>query len=256
MRTTATYLYCLVKSPKRPSLGKAPSGVPGGAAPRAIAASPGTWLVVSDVPRDQYNSTAIDAGLRNLDWVADRAVGHEAVIEYVARSADLVPMKLFTIFRDDSRAIAHIAERRDVAGIFKRIAGSAEWSVRMMAGAPSDEKATKKTAADLQPLPATGTSFLMQKKSERDATRESVAVARRAVEKVYADLARIARDAVRKEGDLVGTAVLLDAAFLVRRSDQAKFRSAARRLAATAHEAGCELTLSGPWPPYNFVAGA
>lgn len=256
MSSTATYVYCLVRSPKKPSLARAPTGVPGGAPPRAVAGAPGAWLIVSDVPLDRYGSAAIDAGLKNLDWVAERAMAHEAVVEYVARSADLVPMKLFTIFRDDERAIANVAERRDVAAIFKRIAGSSEWSVRMTAGAaPAKVHPTRSRARSGQTR-AGGTAFLLRKKSERDATREAAAAARRAVEKVYDDLVRLARDAVRKEGDLAGTSVLLDAAFLVRRSHQAKFTSAARRLAATAHQAGCELTLSGPWPPYHFVAGA
>ena len=47
--------------------------------------------------------------------------------------------------------------------------------------------------------------------------------------------------------------LLLDAAFLVRTGRAAAFRTAAatlgRRLAS-----GYELTLSGPWPPYTFVA--
>ena len=253
MRTTATYVYCLVKSPRKPSLAKAPRGVPGGGTPRAIAGDKGTWLIVSEVPLDLYGSAAIDSGLRDLTWVSERAMAHEAVIEHVARASDLVPMKLFTIFRDDDRAVAHVAKRRDVAGIFRRIAGSSEWSVRMTAAAPVSSKTV---AMPLDVRANSGTSFLLKKKSERDATREAASAARQAVDKVYGDLASIARGAVRKEGDVAGTSLLLDAAFLVRRSQQARFTSAANRLAATARQAGCDLTLSGPWPPYHFVAGA
>lgn len=219
-----------------------------------IAGDKGMWLIVSDVPLDLYGSDAIDASLNDLDWVSQRAVAHEAVIEHVARSSDLVPLKLFTIFRDDHRAVAHVARRRDVVGIFKRIAGSSEWSVRMMAAA--EPAGSKSVAMPAETRPKDGTSFLLNKKSERDAARAAAAAARQAVEKVYTDLAHVARDAVRKDGDYAGTRMLLDAAFLVRRSEQARFTSAARRLAATAHQAGCDLTLSGPWPPYHFVAGA
>lgn len=256
MSTTATYVYCLVKSPRKPSPGRAPAGVPGGAPPRAIAGGPGTWLIVSDVPLDSYGSEAIDAGLKDLNWVAERAMAHEAVVEYAARKADVLPMKLFTLFRDDDRAVAHVAARRDVAKIFKKIAGSSEWSVRVTAAAAPEPDRTAEARPHRDGAKANGTSFLQRKKSERDRARAAAAAARGAGDRVYRDLARIARDAVRKDADLAGTSVLLDAAFLVRRSSQARFSFAARRLAATAHQAGCELTLSGPWPPYHFVAGA
>jgi hypothetical protein len=32
-----------------------------------------------------------------------------------------------------------------------------------------------------------------------------------------------------------------------------RFKAAARRLATDSAEAGTEITLSGPWPAYNFV---
>jgi hypothetical protein len=47
---------------------------------------------------------------------------------------------------------------------------------------------------------------------------------------------------------------LLDAAFLVRRGQVKPFQAAARKAAARLGRDGYELTLTGPWPPYNFVA--
>ena len=47
---------------------------------------------------------------------------------------------------------------------------------------------------------------------------------------------------------------LLDAAFLVPSSSRARFRSAARRAAAQCHRADIGFVLTGPWPPYHFVA--
>jgi hypothetical protein len=34
---------------------------------------------------------------------------------------------------------------------------------------------------------------------------------------------------------------------------RARFRSLARRLAAGSAKAGAQMTLTGPWPAYNFV---
>jgi Gas vesicle synthesis protein GvpL/GvpF len=47
--------------------------------------------------------------------------------------------------------------------------------------------------------------------------------------------------------------LLLDAAFLVRRSRSKSFRAIAVREARALSHGGYGLTLSGPWPPYTFV---
>ena len=46
--TTATYLYCLVRSSRAPSLRGSPAGLPGAAPPRTIDAGNGLWLVAAD----------------------------------------------------------------------------------------------------------------------------------------------------------------------------------------------------------------
>jgi hypothetical protein len=47
---------------------------------------------------------------------------------------------------------------------------------------------------------------------------------------------------------------VLEAAFLVTAGARARFKAEARKQAAACAAAGAELTLSGPWPAYNFVA--
>ena len=65
----------------------------------------------------------------------------------------------------------------------------------------------------------------------------------------------LARD-VRRRSDIpdgASTPPLLEAAFLVPASSALAFKAAAKRLAARGAAAGTELTLTGPWPAYNFV---
>ena len=68
-------------------------------------------------------------------------------------------------------------------------------------------------------------------------------------------LAAVARDARRRDDAPEGAAAppLLDAAFLVPAGRRARFKSLTRRLAAGSAKAGADMTLSGPWPAYNFV---
>ena len=49
------------------------------------------------------------------------------------------------------------------------------------------------------------------------------------------------------------TPPLLDAAFLVPAARRTRFTNAARREAEACARAGAQLTISGPWPAYNFI---
>ena len=53
----------------------------------------------------------LEARLRDLDWVSEIALAHEAVVEHFARArgAVVVPMKLFTMFSSMDKAIADVA---------------------------------------------------------------------------------------------------------------------------------------------------
>jgi len=254
--SSGTYVYCLVKSDRKPSLARARRGVPGGSGPRVIDAAAKTWMVVSDVPLDLYSAETINTHLKNMDWVSERALAHEAVVEFCARSHDVVPMKLFTIFRDEERARSHVGSVPALAGVFRRIAGCSEWSVRLSCSpAMVAEIAVESRKPRSRRAGESGAAFLQRKKTQRDDARKAAAVARGAVEQVFRRLEAIAKQAVRKQADMPGSSLILDAAFLVPRTRQRRFEREVARLAATASTAGCDLVLSGPWPAYHFVGG-
>jgi hypothetical protein len=213
-----------------------------------------TWIALADVPLDRYGADTINARLKDLEWVSERALAHEAVVEFFARTHDVIPMKLFTIFRDDDRARSHIGSAQSVAGVFRHIAGCAEWSVRLSC-APSAAGAERSGAASPRRREESGTTFLERKKSQRDEVRKASAAARAAVERVFRRLDAIAKDSVRKHSDVPGSTLMLDAAFLVSRRKQGTFEREVARLAATTSRGGCDLVLSGPWPAYHFVGG-
>ncbi len=131
----AAYLYCVVRSVKRPSVAGIPAGLPGSETPSAIPAGPSLWLIVSQVPLDRYGPEQLEKALRDLEWVSTVAVAHEAVVEHFAsrRNTTVVPMKLFTMFSAESRAVEEMRSRRkEIEEVLKRIAGCEEWGVRIM----------------------------------------------------------------------------------------------------------------------------
>lgn len=254
----AVYLYCLVDGDPGAAAASAPAGLPGATPPRAVPLAGGLSLVASDVPLPDYSAEAIEERLADLEWVSARALAHERVVEHFAAhvaDATVLPMKLFTLFRSEERAKADVAARGEsIARTFDRLRGAREWGVRISfdpaaaggAGTPTDAAA-----------PASGRDFLVRKKRRRDAAAELARGAEEAVEEIYRALAARARDARRREPIAeTGARLLLDAAFLVSEDAAMGFEAALAAGAGRLAACGCEATLTGPWPPYNFLAEA
>ena len=254
--TRLTYVYCLVAADRRPRVRAAVSGVPGAGPVRLLDVADCLFMAVSDVPADRYNESAISSGLSKIDWVSRVAVAHEAVVESFVSAMAVLPMKLFTIFTSEDRAIAHmVAQRSRLAALVKRVAHHQEWGVRVaMDRARAVAAGSTKQAAGA----VTGASYLAHKKAQRDASKELASRARETVAGLFDRLATRSRDAKRRaasEMPAQSGPLLLDAAFLVPRSHVARFRKSAAREAKALARQGYDLTLTGPWPPYTFVQG-
>jgi len=254
-RSTATYLYCLIAADRRPSLASAPRGLPGTGPLRALSAGDGLWLIVADAPLAAYGKGPIERNLHDLEWVALRGASHARLIEYFARRTTTLPMKLFTLFGSDERAVAHVrGDAARVRRVLERVTGRTEWGVRVRL----DPALVRKRAGVRPPTRNNshhaGTRFLLAKKQARDVARDVLREGRAAVEESYEPLAGAA-DAARRRpsGELEGTRLVLDAALLVSSGRLPGFKRLARRAATDLAAHGYRLTLTGPWPAYNFV---
>jgi hypothetical protein len=131
--------------------------------------------------------------------------------------------------------------------VLKRIAGCEEWGVRVTGAA-------RQAAREAAPEVTSGTAFLAARKKLRDNARAAVVKAASTAAAVFDELAPLSKDARRRSDTPPGAVPpLLDAAFLVPFGKRAKFRTAARRASKMCTAAGVTLTLTGPWPAYNFV---
>jgi hypothetical protein len=261
-KAAGTYVYCLVASPRQPSLARVPRGLAGMGRARLLAVGRGRWLVVADAPLDTYGEGAINRGLGDLDWVSRAAVAHEAVVEAFTSAPAVVPMKLFTIFRSDDRALEHVAaERARIDAVLKRVTNHLEWGVRVMLD-PASRQPRIGEAGRGQRRPArpsadeSGAGFLARKKSQRDAAVERAGRARGVVEDVYERLAaqsRLARRRTAAELPVQGGPLLLDAAFLVPKSRSGRFEKLGARAIRDLGRQGYRVTVTGPWPAYSFI---
>lgn len=253
MADKGTYVYCVIAAGRRPRLTRVPRGLPGTGPVRILDVDDGLYAAAADAPLDRYSETAINKGLTDLDWVSRAAVAHEAVVESFISETAVLPMKLFTIFTSDPRAVEHVrAERRRIAAVVKRVANHLEWGVRVVIDRPRAAAAKKKGA----PPARSGVAYLTQKKAQRDAVNELAANARETVAALYdrfAAKSRLAKRRLASELPVQGGPLLLDAAFLVPRARAASFQALAARESRALARHGYGLTFSGPWPPYSFV---
>jgi hypothetical protein len=252
--TTAVYLYCVVRAARKPSLARVPAGLAAASRPEAHRLAGSLWLITANVPLAVYGPEPLEARLRDLEWVSATAIAHEALVEHFARGrgAVVIPMKLFTMFSSLEKAIEEVGQgRATIERAMKHIAGSEEWGLRIARKPAANLQGAAKTSR-----PASGAAFLAARKEARDATASLRAAAVAAADAAYDRLGRHAKDARRRDRrQEPGTnPPVLEAAFLVARGARARFKAEARRQASACAAAGAELTLTGPWPAYNFVA--
>ena len=234
-------------------MAKVPAGLAGAGPVEPLEAAPSIWIISTQVPADIYSGERLDRSLSDLDWVGRVALAHEAVVEHFSkqRLLTVIPLKLFTMFSTREKAVTDIRRRRaSITRTMKRLAGADEWGVRVFRVKPSARTSVPRAAA------STGAAFLAARKEARDTARAVRTAAIEAATHVFDSLARIARDTRQRSDAPAGASEppLLNAAFLVDHRKRAAFEKAARLEAEACARAGAELTLTGPWPAYNFVS--
>jgi hypothetical protein len=139
------------------------------------------------------------------------------------------------------------------------VAGHVEWGVRVHLDEARAREVMAEEARGGNGRQGAGTSFLLRKKIEKDASRELAGRLREAMDAAFDELAAEASEAVRREpaaSPETGGRLLLDAAFLVSASRGGDFEAAVERCAGRLAPQACDLTLTGPWPPYHFIEEA
>src|SRR2546428_10768193 len=196
---------------------------------RLLDVSRGRFLVVADAPLDRYGEDAVRPGLSGLDWGPRAAGPRESVVESFIAAAAVLPMKLFTIFTSDDRALEHV--QRDASRIdalLRRVANHHEWGVRVLLDRA--RAATPPAVKRGRPAVASGRGYLAQKKAQRDEAAELARHARDTVADLYDRLAKqsgLAKRPTVGELPVQGGPLVPHAAFLVPTTRPRRFHSLA-----------------------------
>ncbi|MER5767383.1 GvpL/GvpF family gas vesicle protein [Streptomyces sp. NPDC001985] len=214
----------------------------------------GLTAVVSDVPAEDFGEAPLRKRLEDLDWLAETARAHEAVVAAVASVGSPLPLRLATVCHDDDgvRRLLDAGRSRFVRTL-ERLDGRVEWGVKVYA-----EKAAAGPAPAGRGGPETGQDYLRRRLRERRTRESSWQSADGVARRLHEELSRSA-EGVRlhppQRAELSGAAGenILNAAFLVPREESAAFVETVRRL--TPGEPGVRMELTGPWAPYSFATG-
>jgi len=206
--------------------------------------------VVSTVELDEYGEDALRANLERMDWLERIARQHDAVIQALAEDAPTAPMRLATIVMDDDGVVRRMSESYDALGAaLDRVAGRAEWSVKVVVEAPGPAAVSEARASS-------GAEYLRRKKAEaetRTADAEAgVAVANR-IHQRLAEFSVASRQLPPQDPRLTGLtgAMVLNAAYLVPAEDQGRFVDEVAEVVR--HHPGLSIDCGGPWPAYSFA---
>lgn len=239
------------------------SGVDG-ASLRAIDAD-GLRAVVSEVDPAEFDEESLADRLGDTDWVERKIRAHDEVLRALVAAGPLIPLRFGTIVASDEDVHGLLGRQREsFEATLARLRGAAEWGVKGRWGADALRAHALRTSDAARTVEAGtnpsggGTAYLLGRRQERAVAEDEGRLRDEVLGECHRRLTDIARDgvllpvrsAVREEEDLV-----MNGSYLVGDEDLARFRSTVADLSAEFAEAGLRLELTGPWPPYSFVAG-
>lgn len=251
------YVYCVLAGDA--NVGDI-RGVDGRHAVRAVRHGDLTALA-SDVPLTEFGTEPLKRNLNDLQWVERTARAHQRVLDRALAAGTIVPLRLCTVCNDDAGVRAMLEREHDpLAAALERLAGRQEWGVKLIADPSALRDAARQRTEHATPgAPGSGHAYVARVRHERVTRDEVRRIAREAAQAVHRALgeravaARVLRKPPRELSGDAGELVL-NGAYLVERECAAEFRALASDLGERHRDRGLRLEITGPWPPYSFVA--
>lgn len=220
---------------------------------------------VSEVPFEDYADEALNARLGDLEWVGERGLAHERVLDWFVERGAVVPLSLFSLHRDEARVRTRLSEEAErVLPLLERLGGRREWRVKLWRRDSTvaenlDELSPtlKSLAAEIEQSPP-GRRYLLLKKRDAARTDELRRVSERVGQLVFTSLREVSDDGAiipaPRGAPETGRVLTLDSAWLVVEESLPRFQTRLGELAGEFQPNGFEFEFSGPWPPYHFTS--
>ncbi|GAA3504640.1 GvpL/GvpF family gas vesicle protein [Streptomyces prasinosporus] len=209
--------------------------------------------VVSHVPEADFAEEPLRAHLEDLDWLTAVARAHQGVIDALTTVTTPLPLRLGTVFRDDS-GVRTMMEAREESFLrtLDRLAGRVEWGVKVYL----EPEPAAETAAEPRRKPVSGRDYLRQRSTRTKSHEELWQKAEGFATRLHETLSECAEDSrlhAPQNPTLSGASGrnVLNAAYLVPRADSEEFVEKVDRTKDGIP--GIRVELTGPWAAYSFA---
>lgn len=215
---------------------------------------------ITPVDDVDFSQTVIDARAKDIEWLGAIGYRHQGVMAALMRGGTIIPLRAFTLFRDEASLRAHLeSSAARFTKLLARIEGKQEWTLRVEFEAERWSEALVRRVDSLRSLhddiagAAAGKAFLLRKKlddekkrASREAEQQVVAeVEREICERLVCDT--VAETRQQRGGGFPQINVLVD------RDEESRLEELRADLETRYAADGVTLALTGPWPPYTFV---
>ncbi|MFJ5773017.1 GvpL/GvpF family gas vesicle protein [Streptomyces sp. NPDC093094] len=213
----------------------------------------GLIAVVSTVPETIFSEEPLREHLEDLDWLTATARAHQGVIDALTAVTTPLPLRLATVFRDDSGVRVMIERHEEeFRRTLERLTGRVEWGVKLYVEPEPEPEEPAAPAA----RPASGRDYLRRRRRQSLGAEETWRRAEEFANGLHRTLSAHAEEVrlhAPQNPALSGAAGqnVLNAAYLVPRAQSEEFVELVDR---TKDEAtGMRVELTGPWAAYSFT---
>ncbi|MFI7406126.1 GvpL/GvpF family gas vesicle protein [Streptomyces sp. NPDC049541] len=215
----------------------------------------GLIAVVSHVPERDFAEEPLRRRLEDLDWLTETARAHQSVIDALTVVTTPLPLRLGTVFRDDSGVRVMMEAREDdFRRTLDRLEGRVEWGVKVYAEPQPEESAAPAQKA------LSGRDYLRQRRMSVRASEDMWKQTEEFAEHLHAALSAYADDSrlhAPQNPALSGASGrnVLNAAYLVSRRDSEEFVELVDRSKdeTKLSSPAIRVELTGPWAAYSFA---
>ena len=252
------YVYGIVEAGLQPP---PTAGVDDRRPARSVAAGQLAALV-GDVSLAEFGEGRLEENLSEPGWLEQKVRAHEAVLEAAQETGTVLPFRFGIVYLSESHVQEMLVrERATLLAALARVRGKREWGVKGLVehARLAEWLGASEPGRDEQQPESEGAAYLAKRQLEQRARAESERLLLGVAEDSHARLSACASEAAlnprpRTTSRRAGRDLFLNGVYLVEGSREEELKQAVEDLSARLGDRGVRYELTGPWPPYNFVA--
>lgn len=216
--------------------------------------------IFCEVAQQEWSGSDSAARLQNLDWLAPRALRHQAILDRLQAQGALLPMRFGCLFSSETALSAWLLTHAEPIRTFLQLAQHhEEWSLKGWLDPARTEsfliaRDPRFLALSAQP----GARYLQEKRLRQDIGKSIRTFARSFEKELTAQLHQLGiRTASLRalSGEATGRhqEVVFHHGLLIPSARIADIQRMIDEAAASQKACGLSLELTGPWPLYSFI---